>query len=313
MKQQIFILLAYFIIYSILGWIMESIFRSISEKKIINTGFLKGPFCPIYGIGAIIMILFLQRFQSNMILLFIIAMVTLTLWEYLVAVILEGTFHIKYWDYSKNKFNFQGRICLTNSIYWGVLGVVFICYIHSFMESKVMLIPDMILKISVCGIMIIVLADAINTIVRLKNLKSTLEKIENLNAQIKEKLNELKELKETKGLKEIIAGKEQKEAKKLKKQKALKELEKSKEWKELQNSEESHSSEEIDLNINLQKVIQELDKKRQRILLRLYKRVSRLKKAFPTIDSKEIAEILNKKIELNIKKKDIIKVKNNKE
>lgn len=313
MKQQIFILLAYFIIYSILGWIMESIFRSISEKKIINTGFLKGPFCPIYGIGAIIMILFLQRFQSNMILLFIIAMVTLTLWEYLVAVILEGTFHIKYWDYSKNKFNFQGRICLTNSIYWGVLGVVFICYIQPFMESKVMLIPDMILKISVCGIMIIVLADAINTIVRLKNLKSTLEKIENLNAQIKEKLNELKELKETKGLKEIIAGKEQKEAKKLKKQKALKELEKSKEWKELQNSEESHSSEEIDLNINLQKVIQELDKKRQRILLRLYKRVSRLKKAFPTIDSKEIAEILNKKIELNIKKKDIIKVKNNKE
>ena len=65
MEQQIFTLLAYFIIYSVLGWIIESIYRSICERKIINTGFLKGPFCPIYGIGAIIMILFLQLFARN--------------------------------------------------------------------------------------------------------------------------------------------------------------------------------------------------------------------------------------------------------
>ena len=58
MKQQIFLILAYFIIYSVLGWIIESIYRSICERKVINTGFLKGPFCPIYGIGAVIMILF---------------------------------------------------------------------------------------------------------------------------------------------------------------------------------------------------------------------------------------------------------------
>ena len=64
MIQKIFELLAYFIIYSILGWILESIYRSICEKKIVNTGFLKGPFCPIYGIGAIIMILFFERFQN---------------------------------------------------------------------------------------------------------------------------------------------------------------------------------------------------------------------------------------------------------
>ena len=68
MEQQIFTLLAYFIIYSVLGWIMESIYRSICERKIINTGFLKGPFCPIYGIGAIIMILFLQNLENNVIL-----------------------------------------------------------------------------------------------------------------------------------------------------------------------------------------------------------------------------------------------------
>ena len=79
MKQQIFMILTYFIIYSVLGWIMESIYRSICEKKVINTGFLKGPFCPIYGIGAVIMILFLQSCKSNIFLLFIISMIVFSI------------------------------------------------------------------------------------------------------------------------------------------------------------------------------------------------------------------------------------------
>lgn len=257
MKQQIFMILTYFIIYSVLGWIMESIYRSICEKKVINTGFLKGPFCPIYGIGAVIMILFLQSCKSNIFLLFIISMIVLTIWEYIVAIILEKTFHIKYWDYSNNKFNFQGRICLLNSIYWGILGVVFIHFIHPFIESKILLIPEMPLQISVSIIMIIVLADAINTIVRVKNIRTTLEKIEKLNTQIKEKLQELKEQK---------------------------------------FDDEKH------IHLDLQEVVQNLEKKRRHIAYNLYKRVTRLKKAFPAIDSKEITEILNKKIEFKKKK-----------
>lgn len=257
MKQQIFLILAYFIIYSVLGWIIESIYRSICERKVINTGFLKGPFCPIYGIGAVIMILFLQSFSSNIFLLFIISMLVLTLWEYIVAIILEKTFHIKYWDYSKNKFNFQGRICLLNSIYWGILGVVFIRIIHPFIESKILLIPELALQISVSIIIVIVLADAINTIIRVKNLRTTLEKIEKLNIQIKEKIQELKEQK---------------------------------------FDDEKH------IHIDLQEVVQSLEKKKRHIAYNLYKRVARLKKAFPAIDSKEITEILNKKIEFKKKK-----------
>ena len=116
MGQLLFEILTYFIVYSFLGWVMESVFRSIIEKKIINTGFLRGPFCPIYGIGAIIMLIFLERFQDKPILLFFIAITLLTAWEYIVGVILEKLFNTKYWDYSNHKFNFQGRICLTNSI-----------------------------------------------------------------------------------------------------------------------------------------------------------------------------------------------------
>ena len=137
MKQEFIYLLTYFIIYSFLGWVMESIFRTLWEKKIINTGFLKGPFCPIYGIGAIIMITLLSDLKDAPVLLFLISFIVLTIWEYLVGVLLEKLFKTKYWDYSDHKFNYKGRICLTNSLAWGILGVLFTKYIHPFIEQIV--------------------------------------------------------------------------------------------------------------------------------------------------------------------------------
>ena len=160
MGAKIFEILTYFIIYSFLGWIMESIVRSVSEKKIINTGFLKGPVCPIYGIGAIIMLLFLERYQNKPILLFFIAIIVLTTWEYLVGVLLEKIFHTKYWDYSEQKFNFQGRICLVNSICWGILGVLFVKYIHPFVEKELQFVNPTILKIVIALVPATILAVA---------------------------------------------------------------------------------------------------------------------------------------------------------
>ena len=135
MEFNLLEILTYFLVYSILGWIMESIVRSISEKKLINTGFLKGPYCPIYGIGAIIMFSFLESFKNSVIVLFIISFIVLTLWEYLVGVLLEKTFHTKYWDYSDQKFNIQGRVCLTNSIIFGFCGILVIKIINPFFFS----------------------------------------------------------------------------------------------------------------------------------------------------------------------------------
>ena len=88
MANTFFHILTYFVIYSFLGWVLESIVRSICEKKIINTGFLIGPFCPIYGFGAIIMILFLNSFKNNIILLFFIALIALSFWGYILGVFL---------------------------------------------------------------------------------------------------------------------------------------------------------------------------------------------------------------------------------
>ena len=193
MDNTFFYILTYFIIYSFLGWTLESIVRTICEKKIINTGFLIGPFCPIYGFGAIIMILFLNRFENNIILLFFISFVVLSIWEYIVGVLLEKLFKTKYWDYSKNRFNFKGRVCLTNSLAWGVLGVLFIKYIHPFIQHIIGYVDYIYVAIIASIIALILLIDAIISIVKVKNVQTTLRKIEEINEQIKEKLLELKE------------------------------------------------------------------------------------------------------------------------
>ena len=255
MNSNLFELITYFIIYSFLGWVMESIFRSICEKKLINTGFLRGPFCPIYGIGAIIMFVFLNGFESKPILLFCIAIILLTGWEYVVGVLLEKLFHTKYWDYSYHKFNFQGRICLTNSICWGVLGVLFVKYIHPFIQGFITKVDKNVLIYAITILFIVFLVDMVTSIIHVKNIKGTLEKIENINKEIKEKLKEIRKLKKEK--------------------------------------EEKGTTTE-----NIQQMIEALKKKRNRTILRLYKNVYRLKKAFPAINTKEFTEILNQKIEI---------------
>lgn len=242
---------------------MESIVRTIAEKKIINTGFLKGPFCPIYGIGAIIILLFLNQFESQPILLFFIAIMVLTIWEYLVGVLLEKIFHTKYWDYTDQKFNFQGRVCLVNSICWGILGVIFVKYIHPFIQNIISFIDVKLLHYVMSIIMLVLIIDFITTVIKVKNIKMTLEKVEELNKEIKERLKEIKKL--------------------------SKEMEKNKE--KLTTAE------------SVRKLVEKLKKKRNRTILHLYKNVYRLKKAFPAINTKEITEVLSKKIEIRKNKK----------
>ncbi|MBO6243180.1 MAG: putative ABC transporter permease [Clostridia bacterium] len=260
MKEIFFEILMYFIIYSFLGWVMESIYRSVIERKLINTGFLAGPICPIYGIGANILILFFSFLEDKPIALFVASIIILTLWEYVVGVLLEKMFNTKYWDYSNHKINYKGRICLTNSICWGVLGVVFVKYLHPFIQKCILYVDR---KILVCGVilfLIIAIIDMITSIIKMKNLKSTLNKIESINKEIKERLKEIKLLNIQKDISK------------------------------------SNTVE------NVQSIIEGLKKKRDKIMSRLYRNVTRLKKAFPAINTQEITEILNRKIDIKAKK-----------
>ena len=115
-KEVVTYMLTYIMIYSFGGWLLESISKTFWEKQWVNSGFLNGPICPIYGLGAVLMITVLTPLKENILLLFLAAFALLSVWEYLVGIFLEKVFKTKYWDYSHLKFNFQGRICLKNSL-----------------------------------------------------------------------------------------------------------------------------------------------------------------------------------------------------
>ena len=111
----------YFIVYSVLGWCMETVFCSWRQGHFVPRGFLYGPLCPIYGVGVLMMICWFQPLMDWPIIFYVAATVGMTSWEYFVGWFLEATTHVKYWDYSDHRFNIKGRVCLTIALTWGVL------------------------------------------------------------------------------------------------------------------------------------------------------------------------------------------------
>ena len=248
----------YFIIYSFLGWCLESIYKTIIFKKATNSGFLYGPFCPMYGLGAILMIS-ISSISNNIFVIFILGFIVFTIWEYIVAVILEKAFKTRYWDYSNSKFNIQGRICLKNSLYWGILGVLLVFVVQPQIENFTNLIPIEILKYINIILCLAILIDAIITIYRIMLINKKISQIFEIGENIKNKLSELKDI---------------------------------------ENKE------------NIQNIINDLKTKQNILKIKIYKRILRLKKAFPDIYSENISKFMKQKIELKELKEKIKNYKN---
>lgn len=130
--------LLFFYIYCFLGWIIESTIVSISQKRLVNRGFVKGPVLPIYGSGAIMMLLVGIPFKGHIVLVYILGVICATILEYITGWLMETILHMKYWDYSNDKFNYKGRICLESSLFWGVLTVVLTYIVHAPIENFVL-------------------------------------------------------------------------------------------------------------------------------------------------------------------------------
>lgn len=138
------VLFLLFIVYSITGWIIEVIATYPDTKCFVNRGFLIGPYCPIYGNCAIAMI-FLLHNVTNPILSFVLSILICSVGEYVTSYTMEKIFHARWWDYSKNKFNLNGRICLVNSLAFGVLGFLLIKFVNPFVVGLITkLSPTMI-------------------------------------------------------------------------------------------------------------------------------------------------------------------------
>lgn len=122
--------IAFFYIYSFLGWCIESTIVSVSKRKLTNRGFVTGPMLPLYGFGALTILLSTLWVRDNYILVYLCGMIAATCLEYVTGVVMEAMFNMRYWDYSDKKFNINGYICLKSSLFWGVLSVALVCFVH---------------------------------------------------------------------------------------------------------------------------------------------------------------------------------------
>ncbi len=131
----------YFFFYSFIGWFFESCYCSIRPKKWINRGFLRGPLCPIYGTGGLVMMICLlplrhitKNLYVNELLIFVAGAILCDIVEFMTSYIMEKLFNARWWDYSNKKFNIQGRICLTHTFYWGTCSCLFVFILEPIMN-----------------------------------------------------------------------------------------------------------------------------------------------------------------------------------
>ena len=169
-----------FLFYSFVGYVCEVIFCSIKEKRFVNRGFLFGPVCPIYGFGAVFILLSLLDYKDNPIIVFVLGMIITSILEYYTSYILEKIFHNKWWDYSQRPDNINGRICLTNIVYFGIMALAAIYVVQPILDKFFHLFSNKIFFIVTFVLFFIFIIDLISSIIIAYNLKERLVVAEEL-------------------------------------------------------------------------------------------------------------------------------------
>ena len=166
-----------FILYSVIGWVMETVLCSIIQREFAQRGFLNGPLCPIYGFGALFVLWLLHPFAGSILHVFFLGMIITTVLEYLTSYVMEKLFHMRWWDYSQFKIQINGRVCLVNSLLFGLLSVVLMEYLHPMLLRLVGLFSPAAL-VAVSGILF--LAFAADTVLSVSAALKLSERLQNL-------------------------------------------------------------------------------------------------------------------------------------
>ncbi len=166
-----------FLVFSVLGWIMECTVILITQRRLTNRGFLIGPYLPIYGVASITMILCLTRFKNNIFLLFLLSVLLCSTIEYLTSYLMEKLFKARWWDYSQKKFNLQGRICLQNALAFGIMGVILVKYASSLVTNSLDKIPHQVLIYIALAFFIVFMIDVCLSFCIMNKIKDTITSI----------------------------------------------------------------------------------------------------------------------------------------
>ena len=184
--------ISYFFIYAVIGWILEVSFHVISQGKFINRGFLNGPYCPIYGFGALAVVLILGDLgNSNKLYIFFTSALVASLLELITGFILEKIFHKRWWDYRSNKFNLGGYICAEFSLIWGAVCYILYEAIHPMIRDAVTFLPVKAIGLinTIMGLIFVI--DLIATIITLMGLSEKFKLIEDQSKDIRKISDEI--------------------------------------------------------------------------------------------------------------------------
>ena len=149
----------FFFLYSFLGWVWESGFVSLLEHRWVNRGFVHGPVLPIYGFGALAILLFALPAAHSPLLTFLMGMLGATLLEYVTGYLMERIFHRRYWDYSMYRWNLNGYICLSASLCWGAFSLILVRLVHPVVSGLVQKLPDTAAGIAALTLSALLLTD----------------------------------------------------------------------------------------------------------------------------------------------------------
>ena len=185
--RNIFLL---FLIYSIIGWLIEIIHIYHYTKKIANRGFLIGPYCPIYGVGAIILTFIFNHASDDLFGIFAKAMIVCALLEYTTSYIMEKLFNKRWWDYSNRKYNLNGRVCLENLVLFGIAGCLLVKITNPILNDFIMFLPDYIANAVSIISAIIFISDIITSFKIVNKLKTVKFNSKDSTDELKDKMYE---------------------------------------------------------------------------------------------------------------------------
>ncbi len=182
---SVYQILSFFVIYSFFGWCLEVIYQAVEQGKFINRGFLNGPYCPIYGFGAVIVVSALLPISENILVLYVGSVVLTSALELVTGFVLEKIFNQHWWDYSDEKFNIGGYICLKFSLLWGVACLIVVRIIHPLIEKFVNWIPHTLGMVLLIIIYAGFVSDFIITIMAILNIRKKMRVLEEISAEMR--------------------------------------------------------------------------------------------------------------------------------
>lgn len=259
-----------FLIYSFIGWCCETVYCSIGSRHFVNRGFLSGPVCPVYGFGALAVILLLEPVKNSLPLVFLLGMVVASALEYVTAWLLEVLFHAKWWDYSTYRFNIHGRVCLRNSLMFGGLAVIAVMGAQPLVDQMLALVPFVAQVVLAAMLAVYMGCDCALTVRSILSLSGRLKELQAVAEELYRRGQEYLEQLESQLSQEL------QERRELSRENLRERLEEAKARAQAQGWQ---------LNTGLQEAIDRLEQRRDELLARNGRIHRRLLEAFPNLRS----------------------------